>query len=184
MGLEIIPQAIVDAKENASFNKIENTEFYPGKAEEILGQVCYKSKNDDVIAIVDPPRAGLRKSLIGSKTHLFNICLFLEQKAIQQLRKIKRINRLVYVSCNPSLAMKNFVDLGRPESKTLHGDMFVPVKAVAVDMFPHTKHCELIICFDRWENVSKQDLDAKKTGPTDQAASEESICKETSVINM
>ncbi|XP_049817346.1 tRNA (uracil-5-)-methyltransferase homolog A isoform X2 [Aethina tumida] len=166
LGLEIIPQAIVDAKENALFNKIENTEFYPGKAEEILGQVCYKSKNDHVIAIVDPPRAGL------------------QQKAIQQLRKIKRINRLVYVSCNPSLAMKNFVDLGRPESKTLHGDMFVPVKAVAVDMFPHTKHCELVICFDRWENVSKQDLDAKKTGPTDEAASEESICKETSVINM
>ncbi|CAH0564921.1 unnamed protein product [Brassicogethes aeneus] len=143
LGLEIIPQAIEDANENAVANNVKNAEFFTGKAEEILGTVCYKSTHDDVIAVVDPPRAGLH------------------QKAILQLRKIRKINKLVYVSCNPSMAMKNFVDLGRPESKTIHGDMFVPVKAVAVDMFPHTKHCELVICFERWENIKKREEDAK-----------------------
>lgn len=60
MGLEIVPQAIIDAKENAAINEIKNAEFFTGKAEEILGSVCFKAKNKDVVAIVDPPRAGLR----------------------------------------------------------------------------------------------------------------------------
>ncbi|XP_050294370.1 tRNA (uracil-5-)-methyltransferase homolog A [Anthonomus grandis grandis] len=138
LGLEIVPQAIVDAKENALMNKVENSEFFVGKAEEILGSVCYKTKNEDVFAVVDPPRAGLH------------------QKAIHQVRKIKKINRLLYISCNPKLAMKNFIDLGRPESKYLTGQFFVPVKAVAVDLFPHTHHCELMILFKRWDLVEQE----------------------------
>lgn len=61
LGLEIIPQAIADAKINASTNGIENAEFFCGKAEEILYSVVTRARNDDVIAIIDPPRAGLRK---------------------------------------------------------------------------------------------------------------------------
>ncbi|KAL1497381.1 hypothetical protein ABEB36_008361 [Hypothenemus hampei] len=138
LGLELVPQAIIDAKENAILNKIENSEFFTGKAEEILGSVCYNSKHEDIFAVVDPPRAGLH------------------QKAIHQLRKIKKINRLIYISCNPKLAMKNFIDLSRPESKYLHGQCFVPVKAVAVDLFPYTDHYELVICYKRW-NLVKSD---------------------------
>lgn len=77
-----------------------------------------------------------------------------------QLRKIKKINRVVYISCNPKLATKNFVDLGRPESKYMHGDCFIPVKAVAVDLFPHTRHCELVILFKRWNLVEKDFVDS------------------------
>ncbi|KAF7278763.1 hypothetical protein GWI33_007996 [Rhynchophorus ferrugineus] len=139
LGLEIVPEAIVDAKENAVINNITNSEFFAGKAQEILGSVCFKSGNDDVFAVVDPPRAGLHKN------------------AVLQLRKITKINRLVYVSCNPKLARKNFIDLGRPISKTLHGECFVPVKAVAVDMFPHTNHCELVISFKRWDSINKEE---------------------------
>lgn len=61
LGIEIVPQAIIDAKENAFLNNITNSEFFTGKAEELLSSVCYKVTNDSVIAIVDPPRAGLRK---------------------------------------------------------------------------------------------------------------------------
>ncbi|ENN76561.1 hypothetical protein D910_08348, partial [Dendroctonus ponderosae] len=129
LGLEIVPQAIVDAKENTIINNITNSDFFVGKAEDILGSVCYNSKFEDVFAVVDPPRAGLH------------------QKAVQQLRKIKKINRLIYISCNPKMASKNFVDLGRRETKYLQGECFVPVKAVAVDLFPHTNHCELAILF-------------------------------------
>lgn len=68
MGLEVVPQAIVDAKENAVINNVTNSDFFTGKAEDILGSVCFNSKNEDVFAVVDPPRAGLRKYF--NETHL------------------------------------------------------------------------------------------------------------------
>jgi hypothetical protein len=61
LGIEVVPQAIVDARQNAKLNEIENGEFFEGKAEEVLGSVCYRAVND-VVAVVDPPRAGLRTS--------------------------------------------------------------------------------------------------------------------------
>jgi tRNA (uracil-5-)-methyltransferase len=134
LGIEVVPQAIVDARQNAKLNEIENGEFFEGKAEEVLGSVCYRAVND-VVAVVDPPRAGL------------------QQKAVVQIRRINKIGQLVYVSCNPAAALKNFVDVGRPASKTLHNEPLVPVKAVAVDMFPHTRHCELIISFKRFDKL-------------------------------
>lgn len=60
-----------------------------------------------------------------------------------------KLNRLIYISCNPQAALANFVHLGRPRSKNLFGEPFVPIKAIPVDMFPHTNHCELIILFER-----------------------------------
>ncbi|KAK9887879.1 hypothetical protein WA026_000184 [Henosepilachna vigintioctopunctata] len=157
LGIEIIAKAIADAKENAVLNGITNTTFYVGKAEDLLGSVCYNSQNDDIIAILDPPRAGLH------------------QKAILQIRKVKKIKRVIYVSCNPEGAFKNFLDLGRPESKTLQGEPFVPVKAVPVDMFPHTKHCELVILFERIGVVQERENNSKceTTSTTEELENEE-----------
>lgn len=73
---------------------------------------------------------------------------------------MEKVKKLVYISCNPASAMDNFVQLGRPQSKTLFGEPLIPVKAVAVDMFPYTKHCELVIFFKRFnetENSSVQE---------------------------
>jgi len=56
------------------------------------------------------------------------------------------------MSCNPKGAMQNFLSLSMAESKTKQGAPFVPVKAVPVDMFPQTPHCELIVYFERLEN--------------------------------
>lgn len=53
------------------------------------------------------------------------------------------------MSCSPDKAMKNWFDLARPCSKTMHGMPFLPKMAIAVDMFPHTHHVELIILFER-----------------------------------
>lgn len=61
LGIEIIAKAIADAKENAILNNVENADFFVGKAEEGLGSMCYKSRNNNIIAVLDPPRAGLRK---------------------------------------------------------------------------------------------------------------------------
>ncbi|CAB3261655.1 unnamed protein product [Arctia plantaginis] len=140
LGLEMIAEAVKDAKANAELNKIENCEFFTGKAEDILPSVLARAAADDIIAIVDPPRAGLH------------------MRAITQLRNTKKVNRLVYISCSPSSVVKNFIDLTRPSSKTLKGAPFIPVRAVPVDMFPQTKHVELAILFER-ENSGETEED-------------------------
>lgn len=60
MGLEISSQAVKDAEMNASVNEVQNAKFFEGKAEEILLSVAHRASKSDVVAIVDPPRAGLR----------------------------------------------------------------------------------------------------------------------------
>ncbi|XP_077268899.1 tRNA (uracil-5-)-methyltransferase homolog A [Temnothorax americanus] len=137
LGVEIIPDAIKDAKENAVKNDITNCEFFVGKAEDILLPVIHRATKSNITAIVDPPRAGLH------------------QKALLTLRKSRKLNRLVYISCDPRAAMRNLIDLARPSSKQYLGDPLVPVKAIAVDMFPHTKHCELILCLERLSKAMK-----------------------------
>ncbi|CAK1580486.1 unnamed protein product [Parnassius mnemosyne] len=140
LGLELVAEAVKDAKANAELNGIENCEFYTGKAEEILPSVLARAGGDHLVAVVDPPRAGLH------------------MKAITQLRNTKRVKRLIYISCSPASAVKNFVDLSRASSKMLRGAPFIPVRAVSVDMFPHTKHVELAILFEREnENPSSQE---------------------------
>jgi len=61
----------------------------------------------------------------------------------------------VYISCDPRAAMRNLIDLARPSSKQYLGEPLVPVKAIPVDMFPHTKHCELILCLERLSTAMK-----------------------------
>ncbi|XP_063825727.1 tRNA (uracil-5-)-methyltransferase homolog A [Ostrinia nubilalis] len=134
LGLELIAEAVKDAKANAELNAIENCEFFTGKAEDILPSVLARAgPAQDLVAIVDPPRAGLH------------------MRAVTQLRNTKKVKRLVYISCSPASAVKNFIDLARPPSKTLRGAPFLPVRAVPVDMFPNTKHVELAILFEREE---------------------------------
>lgn len=87
--------------------------------------------NERCLAILDPARAGLHG------------------KSIQQLRNAEKITTLIYISCSPDQAIKNYVDLAKNCSKTMKGNPFVPKVAVAVDMFPHTMHTELVILFER-----------------------------------
>eukprot|EP00752_Nemacystus_decipiens_P009987 g8906.t1 len=85
-------------------------------------------------AIVDPPRSGVHA------------------KCLRSIRSTKEIKKLVYVSCNPtkSLPMDAKV-LCTPVSKSTSGMPFRPVKAIPVDMFPHTPHIELVMVFERIE---------------------------------
>ncbi|XP_014274705.1 tRNA (uracil-5-)-methyltransferase homolog A [Halyomorpha halys] len=138
LGIEIVEQAVKDAKENAVTNEISNCEFFCGKADEILDSVMSRVKeNEKCVAILDPPRAGLHP------------------KAILMLRRPKNLDRIVFMSCDGNAAFNNFVELGRNTSKTLSGDPFLPIAAVAVDMFPHTDHYELVLYFER---VSREKL--------------------------
>ncbi|VVC97507.1 unnamed protein product [Leptidea sinapis] len=131
LGLELVEQAVADARTNAQLNQIDNCEFFAGKAEHTLPAVLARAVHGDVIAVVDPPRAGLHMN------------------AITTLRNNEQVKRLIYISCSPASVVKNFVDLCRASSKTLKGAPFHPVRAVPVDMFPYTKHVELIVLFER-----------------------------------
>lgn len=74
LGIEIIPDAIKDAKENVIKNGITNCEFFVGKAEDILSPVIQRATKPNITAIVDPPRAGLRKLYIYIvKNKIYNI---------------------------------------------------------------------------------------------------------------
>ncbi|XP_076290388.1 tRNA (uracil-5-)-methyltransferase homolog A [Lasioglossum baleicum] len=143
-GLEMVEDAIKDARENVLANNVTNSEFFVGKAEDMLPPVIRRITKTDIVAVVDPPRAGLH------------------HRALLTLRKANKLSRLVYVSCDPRAATRNLVDLARPPSKQYVGDPLVPVKAVAVDMFPHTKHCELLLCLQRLSDAMKaRDLAVK-----------------------
>lgn len=131
LGLELLAKAVDDARTNAANNGITNCDFFVGKAEDILSSVMNRAVKDDILAVVDPPRAGLH------------------QKAIVQLRRAEKLKKLVFLSCDPKAAMRNFVDFGRPNSKTYQCSPLVPVRAIPVDMFPHTSHCELVVYFER-----------------------------------
>lgn len=118
-GMEIIPEAITDAKFNAEENGIVNAEFKAGNADDLIYTMVKQAPigdDESIIAIVDPPRAGLNT------------------KSIIQLRNSKKIKKLVYVSCSPAQCVKNYVDLCKNPSKMLKGDPFAPKLAAIVGM--------------------------------------------------
>ncbi|NXF03947.1 TRM2A methyltransferase, partial [Smithornis capensis] len=133
IGIELCQEAVQDAKANAQINELNNIEFYCGKAEDIVPSLMNVLAPHNVITIVDPPRAGLHS------------------KVILALRRAEHLKKLIYVSCNPRAAMSNFVDLCRAPSNRVKGASFRPVRAMAVDLFPQTRHCELLIFFERVE---------------------------------
>lgn len=121
-GVEIVPQAIEDAKKNAKNNGIGNAEFFVGKAEEVLPQKYEEEGIFADIIVVDPPRKGCDSA-----------CL--ETMLKMQPKKI------VYVSCDSATLardLKNLCD-GGYQLKRVRG----------VDQFGHTVHIEVVTCLQR-----------------------------------
>ncbi|KAG2483662.1 hypothetical protein HYH03_017465 [Edaphochlamys debaryana] len=144
VGVDSVESAVEDARANAALNGITNAEFVAGKAEmalpSILAQHAEKKEYSEVVAIVDPPRAGLHKSVLAA------------------LRGCGRIRRLVYVACNPESLAQNVGALCAPNPERRGGygghakvppPPFRPVKAVAMDLFPHTHHVESVMLLER-----------------------------------
>lgn len=185
LGVEIIPEAIADAEFNAKENNIENCKFVAGSAEDLISSLMRQAnvgEGEEVLAIVDPPRAGLRKFFLNNVFFLkikSNQFKFSDNKSVLQLRNSKHLNRLVYMSCSPDKAMKNWFDLARPCSKTMRGMPFLPKMAIAVDMFPHTHHVELIILFEREVFVDDEEEEVvKKETVKEEAVKKENVEEE------
>ena len=121
VGVEIVPQAIEDAKENARRNGVENTEFFCADASEAARRFAAKGTRPDCI-VVDPPRKGLAPDVID---------------AIAEMSPA----RLVYVSCDPATLARD-VSLLTARGYDLKS-------AEAIDMFPRTFHVETVVLMTR-----------------------------------
>ena len=113
-GIEIVEDAIKDAKINAKLNNLNNVEFYVGKAEEVVPKMYSEGKTANVV-VVDPPRKGC------------------DEKVLDTIVSMKP-DRVVYVSCNPSTLARDLAYLDERGYKC--------VEIQPVDMFPHTMHVE------------------------------------------
>lgn len=115
-GIEIVEQAIEDAKENAKLNNIENIEFYAGDVEKVFSNLINKKQVYPEVIIVDPPRKGLDKNTI-------NNILAVEPK------------KVVYISCNPATMVRDM---------KLLQERYETNEIQPVDMFPFTTHVECV----------------------------------------
>lgn len=121
IGIEYVPEAIDDARENARINGLDNTLFYAGDMKDILNREFIDCHGRPDVIITDPPRAGMHTDVVD--TILF---------AAPQ--------RIVYVSCNPATQARDLQLL----------DAAYRVVAVQpVDMFPQTHHVENVVLLER-----------------------------------
>ncbi len=119
-GVEIVPQAIEDARKNAEINGIQNVEFFTGAAEEVLPQK-YKESNGEMkaqVIVVDPPRKGCDERLL---------------ETIAQMEP----ERVVYVSCDPATLARDL--------KYLVGRGYEVKRVRACDMFGQGVHVETVV---------------------------------------
>lgn len=117
-GVEIVPEAIVDANNNAKINNIDNAEFYVGKAEEVIPKMYKEQGVKADVIVVDPPRKGCDEVLLDTMVKMSP-------------------KRIVYVSCDSATLARDV--------KILCGNGYEVERAVAVDQFPHTGHVETVV---------------------------------------
>ena len=119
VGIELLEEAIHDARENCRINNIDNCSFLAGDLKDVIRKVSQMGRPD--VVIVDPPRAGMHPKVV--------------QALLESLP-----GRIIAVSCNPaSLARDAALLLGAYDIKEVQ----------PIDLFPHTPHLECVVRFDR-----------------------------------
>ncbi|PLR85595.1 23S rRNA (uracil(1939)-C(5))-methyltransferase RlmD [Bacillus canaveralius] len=116
-GVEVVPEAIEDARRNAELNEIFNVEFAVGEAETVIPK-WYKEGNEADVLVVDPPRKGCDEELL--------------QTIIEMKPK-----KVVYVSCNPATLARDL--------RILEDGGYKTIEVQPVDMFPQTTHVEICV---------------------------------------
>ena len=130
IGVEVVPQAVADARENAKRNGIENAEFFCGDAGQAALELEKQGIKADVV-VVDPPRKGLNADTI---------------EALSRFAP----RRIVYVSCDPATLARD-VALLKERGYALKN-------AMAADLFPRCAHVESIVCLVREKVVHSMNL--------------------------
>lgn len=121
IGIELIKEAIDDAKENAAANAVNNATFFAGDVTDICDDAFFAEHGAPDVIITDPPRAGMHEKLTAK---------LLEVAA----------PRIVYVSCNPATQARDLA---------LLNEKYTIEKIQPVDMFPHTHHIENVVLLQR-----------------------------------
>ena len=121
IGVEVIPQAVEDARDNARRNGIENAEFFCGDAGQAALELEKQGIRPDVI-VVDPPRKGLNADTI---------------EALDRMAP----RRIVYVSCDPATLSR--------DAALLKERGFALKNAQAADLFPRCAHVETVVTMTR-----------------------------------
>ena len=117
IGVELIAQAIEDAKENAALNNILHSVFVTGDVIDICDDAFFETHGRPDVVITDPPRAGMHEKLV--------------KKLLEIAAPI-----IVYVSCNPATQARDIA---------LLDEKYMVTKIQPVDMFPHTHHIENVM---------------------------------------
>jgi 23S rRNA (uracil1939-C5)-methyltransferase len=120
IGVELVPSAIADAKENAGLNGITNCSFFASDMKDIFNAHFMNEHGKPDVIITDPPRAGMHE----------DVC-----KAISD----SGAARVVYVSCNPASQARDLAILS---------ERYTITKVQPVDMFPQTHHVENVVCLE------------------------------------
>lgn len=121
IGVEAVPEAIKDARENAERNNIENTEFYVGDMRKVFTESFIAKHGKPDVIITDPPRDGMHKDVVA------------------QILGIKP-EKIVYVSCNSATQARDL---------SLMDEHYKVTKTRAVDMFPQTHHVENVVLLEK-----------------------------------
>lgn len=121
VGLEYVPEAIEDARENATINQIGNAAFFAGDIKDLLNQDFISRHGKPEVIITDPPRAGMHADVVNS------IISILPEK-------------IVYVSCNPATQARDI---------SLLNSHYTTTRVQPVDMFPHTHHVENVVLLEK-----------------------------------
>ena len=140
-GVEIIPQAIDDARQNAVRNHIANAEFFVGKAEEVLPAVYEKEESHPDVIVVDPPRKGC------------------DEKCLDTMLKMAP-SRIVYVSCDSATLARDL--------KLLCAGGYRLERVRPVDQFAHTVHVETVVLLSQQkpDDTIEIDLDLDELDAT------------------
>ena len=117
IGVEVIDEAIADAKENVAINGIQNASFFVGDAAAVCNDAFFQLHGKPDVIITDPPRAGMHENLV-------NQILQMEAPIV------------VYVSCNPATQARDL---------QLLSEKYRVAAIQPVDMFPHTHHIENVV---------------------------------------
>ncbi len=121
IGVEAVPEAIADAKENAKRNEITNCEFYVGDMKNVFNESFIAQHGQPDVIITDPPRDGMHKDVV------------------EQILKIAP-EKVVYVSCNSATQARDLA---------LMNEKYKVTRVRPVDMFPQTHHVENVVLLER-----------------------------------
>lgn len=125
IGVEAVPDAIRDAKENAKMNQIDNCEFYVGDMKNVFTETFITQHGKPDVIITDPPRDGMHGDVI------------------KQLLKVAAA-KIVYVSCNSATQARDLA---------LLDEKYTVTRVRPVDMFPQTHHVENVVLLELKQNM-------------------------------